>query len=266
MPTKNNSKVNVERAVPIHAIIIVEDIQVDEIIAEQMYKFVNKTNTRSKLPFPSVIALLCNEAKVTIPGDTLIPQEDPIDGVAMGRVRGPREPRQHQQVDEEAPQQQPQQFQQQENLPPDFMTSFNNTMAIMQLHYDQRCDTLQQKFDDAEEENTRNFCTINQRINQMDDQLSFLCYSHQLANENMLFPYRNTTRQMREMEQQGIPITMANLNIHRTREEEMGQERMRYEKILEEAAFQKAKEQNKGKERGVEKDYDDEETEDEGGE
>ncbi|MED6187632.1 hypothetical protein PIB30_078202, partial [Stylosanthes scabra] len=56
MPTTNRSKVNVERAVLIHAIIIGEDIQVDEIIAEQMYKFVNKTNTRSKLPFPSVIA------------------------------------------------------------------------------------------------------------------------------------------------------------------------------------------------------------------
>ncbi|MED6128051.1 hypothetical protein PIB30_093939 [Stylosanthes scabra] len=165
-----------------------------------MYKFVNKTNTRSKLPFPSVIALLCKESKVTIPADTLIPQEDPIDGVAMGR------------------------------------------------HYDQRWDTLQQKFDDAQEENRRNFGAINQRMNQMDDQLSFLCYSNQLANESMLFPYQNT-RQMREMEQQGIPITKANLNIHRTREEEMRQERMRYEKILEEAAAQKAKEQNKGKAR-----------------
>ncbi|MED6213794.1 hypothetical protein PIB30_096824 [Stylosanthes scabra] len=46
----------------------------------------------------------------------------------------------------------------------------------------------------------------------------------------------------------------------------MRQERMRYEKILEEAAAQKAKEQNKGKVREVEEDYDDEETEDEGGE
>ncbi|MED6123651.1 hypothetical protein PIB30_051157 [Stylosanthes scabra] len=139
-------------------------------------------------------------------------------------------------------------------------------MATMQQHYDQRWDTLQQKFDDAHEDNRRNFGAINQRMNQMDDQLSFLFYSHQLANESMLFPYQNTTRQMREIEQQGIPITMANLNIHRTREEEMRKERMRYEKILEEAAAQKAKEQNKGKARGVEEDYDDEETEDEGGE
>ncbi|MED6213616.1 hypothetical protein PIB30_095133 [Stylosanthes scabra] len=199
MPTTNRSKVNVERAVLIHAIIIGEDIQVDEIIAEQMYKFVNKTNTRSKLPFPSVIALLYKEAKVTIPGDTLILQEDPIDGVSMGR-----------------------------------------------------------KFDDAQEENKKNFGTINQRMNQMDNQLSFLCYSHQMANENMLFPYQNTTRQMQEMEQQSIPVTMANLNIHRNREEEMRQERMRYEKVLEEAAAQKAREQNKGKARRVKEEYDDE--------
>ncbi|MED6177418.1 hypothetical protein PIB30_097903 [Stylosanthes scabra] len=73
MPTTNRSEINVERAVLIHAITIGEDIQVDEIIAEQMYKFVNKTNTRSKLPFPSVIALLCKEVKATISGDTLIP-------------------------------------------------------------------------------------------------------------------------------------------------------------------------------------------------
>ncbi|MED6213795.1 hypothetical protein PIB30_096825 [Stylosanthes scabra] len=70
---------------------------------------------------------------------------------------------------------------------------FNNAMATMQQHYDQRWDTLQQKFDDAQEENRRNFGTINQRMNQMDDQLSFLCYSHQLENEIMLFSYQNTT-------------------------------------------------------------------------
>ncbi|MED6162225.1 hypothetical protein PIB30_068389 [Stylosanthes scabra] len=97
-------------------------------------EFVNKTNTRSKLSFLSVIAL-CKEAKVTIPGDTLIPQEDPIDGVAMGNVRGPREPRQNppheQEIEEEAPQQQHQNFQQQQNFPPDFMANFNNIMTAM---------------------------------------------------------------------------------------------------------------------------------------
>ncbi|MED6212241.1 hypothetical protein PIB30_081416 [Stylosanthes scabra] len=186
------------------------------------------------------------------------------------RVKGPREPRQNhsldQDVEEEAPQQQHQHVEQQQNLPPDFMANFDNTMAAIQQHYDQRWDAFQQKFDDAQEEKRRNFGTINQRMNQMDDQLSFLCYSHQMANESMLFPYQNTTRQMREMEQQGIPVTMANLNIYRNREEEMHQERMRYERVLEEAATQKAKEQNKGKARGAEEDYDDEEIDEEGGE
>ncbi|MED6165821.1 hypothetical protein PIB30_103325, partial [Stylosanthes scabra] len=49
----------------------------------------------------------------------------------------------------------------------------------------------------------------------MDDQLSFLCYSNQMANEQMLAPYQNTARQFKEMEMQGIPATMANLAIHR---------------------------------------------------
>ncbi|MED6149996.1 hypothetical protein PIB30_067928 [Stylosanthes scabra] len=64
-------------------------------------------------------------------------------------------------------------------------------------------------------------------MDRMDDQLSFLCYSNQMANEQMLFPYQNTSRQFKEMEMQGILVTMANLAIHRQREEEMNQERMR---------------------------------------
>ncbi|MED6203003.1 hypothetical protein PIB30_111273 [Stylosanthes scabra] len=36
-----------------------------------------------------------------------------------------------------------------------------------------------------------------------------------MANEQMLSPYQDTARQFREMEMQRIPITMANLTIHR---------------------------------------------------
>ncbi|MED6152035.1 hypothetical protein PIB30_088073 [Stylosanthes scabra] len=53
------------------------------------------------------------------------------------------------------------------------------------------------------------------------------------------------------MEMQGIPVTMANLAIHRQKEEEMNQERMRYDQILQEAAAQQAREANKGKAREV---------------
>ncbi|MED6200103.1 hypothetical protein PIB30_082002 [Stylosanthes scabra] len=72
-----------------------------------------------------------------------------------------------------------------------------------------------------------------------------------MANEQMLFPYQNTSRQFKEMEMQGIPVTMANLAIHWPKEEEMNQERMRYDQILQEAAAQQARETNKGKAREV---------------
>ncbi|MED6198815.1 hypothetical protein PIB30_070051 [Stylosanthes scabra] len=95
IPTTNRSEVTVERAVLIHSIIIGEDI---------------RTNLRSKLPFPGLISLLCQEKKVSIPRDTLIPRESGINGELMGRVREtrePREPRRQQQPRQEGqPQQQ----------------------------------------------------------------------------------------------------------------------------------------------------------------
>ncbi|MED6164499.1 hypothetical protein PIB30_090722 [Stylosanthes scabra] len=81
LPTTNHSKLTVKRAVLIHSIIIAENIDVEEIIAEQIYKFVYKTDTSSSLPFPSIIAALCVDARIpAIPDDTLIPQEPPIIG------------------------------------------------------------------------------------------------------------------------------------------------------------------------------------------
>ncbi|MED6209733.1 hypothetical protein PIB30_057614 [Stylosanthes scabra] len=53
------------------------------------------------------------------------------------------------------------------------------------------------------------------------------------------------------MEMQGIPVTMANLAVHRQREEEMNQERMRYDQILQEATAQQARETSKVKSREV---------------
>ncbi|MED6176502.1 hypothetical protein PIB30_088816, partial [Stylosanthes scabra] len=170
LPTTNRSELTIERAMLIHSIIIGENNNVEEIIAEQIYKFVYKTDTSSSLPFPSIIAALCADARIS---------------------------------------------------------------AIL------------------DKENRKSFEAINTRINRMDDQLSFLCYSNQMANEQMLFPYQNTSRQFKEMEMQGTPVTMANLVIHRKREEEMNQERMRYDQILQEAAAQQAREANKGKTREV---------------
>ncbi|MED6190415.1 hypothetical protein PIB30_105763, partial [Stylosanthes scabra] len=250
LPTTNRSELTVERAVLIHSIIIGENIDVEEIIAEQIYKYVYKTDLSSSLHFPSIIAALCLEAKAFIKDDTLIPQEPSIVGEAMmrtreTRTRNPREARQ------EAHQQQPQpQVYQQGEFPPNFYTHFDASMS-----------QIYKRLDQQQEENRKSFEAINTRMDRMDDQLSFLCYSNQMANEQMLFPYQNTARQFKEMEMQGIPVTMANLALHRQREEEIHQERMRYDQILQEAAAQQAKEANKGKAREIVPYYEEEESE-----
>ncbi|MED6226184.1 hypothetical protein PIB30_101018 [Stylosanthes scabra] len=212
LPTTNRSELTAERAMLIHSIIIDENINVEEIIAEQIYKFVYKTDISSSLPFPSIIAALCADVKIcAIPNDTLIPQEPPIVAEAMVRTREPRakNPRQARQAT--PPQQHPQQppqFQQQQDFSSSFYTHFDTSMS-----------QIQRRLDQQHEENRRSFEAINTRMDRMDDQLSFLCYSNQMAIEQMLSPYQNTARQFKEMEMQGIPVTMANLTIHRQREE-----------------------------------------------
>ncbi|MED6148299.1 hypothetical protein PIB30_051873, partial [Stylosanthes scabra] len=212
MPTTNRSELTVERAVLIHSIIIGENINVEEIISEQFYKFIYKTDLSSSLPYPSIIAALCLDAKVVpYKDDTMIPQEIPIAGEAMVRTRETRsrQPRQ------EVPPQQPPQVHQQHELPPSFYTHFDASMS-----------QIYRRLDEQQEENRKSFEAINTRMDRMDDQLSFLCYSNQMSNETMYYAYQNTARQFREMEAQGVPVTIANLAIHRHREEEMNRERM----------------------------------------
>ncbi|MED6150460.1 hypothetical protein PIB30_072547, partial [Stylosanthes scabra] len=212
LPTTNHLELTVERAMLIHSIIIGENINVKEIIAKQIYKFAYKTDISSSLPFPSIIAALCADAKIpAIPDDTLIPQEPPTVAEAMVRIRESRAKNPRQAT---PPQQQPQ-VQHQQEFPAGFYTQFDTSMS--QIH---------RKLDQQQEENRKSFEAINTSMDQMDDQLSFLCYSNQMANEQMLFPYRNTTRQFKEIQMQGIPVTMANLAIHRQRKEEINQERM----------------------------------------
>ncbi|MED6226338.1 hypothetical protein PIB30_102680 [Stylosanthes scabra] len=180
------TELTVERAMLIHSIIIGENINVEEIVAEQIYKFVYKTDISSSLPFPSITAALCADAKIpAIPDDTLIPQEPPIVAEAMVRTREPRAKNPRQAT---PPQQQPQ-VQHQQEFSAGFYTHFDTSMS--QIH---------RRLDQQQEENRKSFKAINTRMDQMDDQLSFLCYSNQMANEQMLFPYRNTTRQFKEME------------------------------------------------------------------
>ncbi|MED6149361.1 hypothetical protein PIB30_061595, partial [Stylosanthes scabra] len=221
--------------------------QLEEIIADQFYKFIYKTDLSSSLPFPGIVATLCLNVKVTtLKDDTLINQEMPIMGEVMVRVREPRarnpqanQARQEAPQQQQPPQEQPQVHQQQE-FPSNFYTHFDNSMSM-----------IYKRLDSQQEESRRSFEAINARMDRMDDQLSFLCYSNQMVNETMYFPYKNTARQMKEMEMQGIPVTIANLAIHRHREEEMNQERMRHDQMVQEATTERAREANKGKAREV---------------
>ncbi|MED6120645.1 hypothetical protein PIB30_022758 [Stylosanthes scabra] len=171
--TTNRSKVTVERAVLIHSTIIGENINVEEIIADQIYKFVYKTDLSSSLPFPSVISLLCKEAKAVVPDETMIPQEPSINGEAMIRVResrakNPKQARQEApQQQQQPPQEQPQpQVQQQQDFPSNFYTHFDNSMSM-----------IYRRLDSQQEESRRSFEALNTRMNKFDDQLSYLCYS-----------------------------------------------------------------------------------------
>ncbi|MED6212399.1 hypothetical protein PIB30_082902 [Stylosanthes scabra] len=205
----------------VHSIIIGEDIQVDEIIAEQIYKFSNKKGIRSKLPFPGVIQRLCNEAKASIPEDTMISMKPPISAKLMERVRGER-------------------------------TTTRQAPPLKKKKKMLKClKTLKSN------KNRKSFSDINTRLDTMDHQLNFLCNTNQFMNEDLLYPYQQTELTMRNTQGRGIPITLENLKINRQREEEMRIERQRYQRILDEAAAQRAKEQNKGKARRDEDDDDD---------
>ncbi|MED6212705.1 hypothetical protein PIB30_086175 [Stylosanthes scabra] len=146
LSTTNSSELTVERAMLIHPIIIGENINVEEIIAEQIYKFVYKTDISSSLLFPSIIAALCADARIpAIPDDTLIPQEPPIVVEAMARTIDARakNPRQARQAT--PPQQQPQ-FQHQQDFSSGFYTHFNTSMSQVYRRLDQQ-----------QEENRRSF-------------------------------------------------------------------------------------------------------------
>ncbi|MED6138325.1 hypothetical protein PIB30_073318 [Stylosanthes scabra] len=138
---------------------------------------------------------LCADAKIpAIKDDTLIPQEPPIMGVAMTRTRetrarNPRQARQEAPPQQQPPQEQPQpQVHHQQDFPPNFYT-----------HFDASTSQIYRRLDQQQEESRKSFETINTRMDRMDDQISFLCYSNQMANEQMLFPYQNTSRQFKEI-------------------------------------------------------------------
>ncbi|MED6162495.1 hypothetical protein PIB30_070960 [Stylosanthes scabra] len=161
MPTTNRSELTVESAVLIHSIIIGENINVEEIIAKQFYKFIYKTDLSSSLPFPHIITALCANAKVpSIKNDNLIPQEPAIVGEAMVRVRNQRARNQRQEAPpQQPPQEQPQpQINQQQDFPSSFYTHFDASMS-----------QIYRRLDQQQEESRKSFEAINTRMDGMDD-------------------------------------------------------------------------------------------------
>ncbi|MED6184634.1 hypothetical protein PIB30_049387 [Stylosanthes scabra] len=117
---------------------------------------------------------LCADAKISaIKDDTLIPQEPPIMGVAMirtreTRARNPRQARQEAPPQQQPPQEQPQpQVHHQQDFPPNFYTYFDASMS-----------QIYRRIDQQQEESRKSFEAINTRMDRMDDQISFLCYSN----------------------------------------------------------------------------------------
>ncbi|MED6198164.1 hypothetical protein PIB30_063387 [Stylosanthes scabra] len=173
MPTTNRSELTVERAVLIHSIIIGENINVEEIIAKQFYKFIYKTDLASNLPFPSIIAALCADAKVpAIKNDNLIPQESAIVGATMPRTRETRA-RQEAPPPQQPPQMPPQpQVHQQQEIPSNFYT-----------HFDASISQIYRKLDQQQEESRKSFEAINTRMDRMDDQLKAAAERAREANK-----------------------------------------------------------------------------------
>ncbi|MED6127831.1 hypothetical protein PIB30_091918 [Stylosanthes scabra] len=112
-----------------------------------------KADISSSLPFPSIIAALCADARIpAIPDDTLIPQEPPIVAEAMPRTREQRAKNPRQTKQATPPQQQPQ-VQHQQEFSADFYTHFDTSMS--QIH---------RRLDQQQEENRKSFEAINTRM------------------------------------------------------------------------------------------------------
>ncbi|MED6140519.1 hypothetical protein PIB30_093990 [Stylosanthes scabra] len=156
-----------------------KDYRLEHVLEDLCIEGADWTNLSSSLPFPSIIAALCADAKIpAIKDDALIPQEPPIMGVAMTRTRetrarNPRQARQEVPPQQQPPQEQPQpQVHHQQDFPPNFYTHFDASMS-----------QIYRRLDQQQEESRKRFEAINSRMDRMDDQISFLCYSNQMANK-----------------------------------------------------------------------------------
>ena len=73
----------------IHSIMIGEEIEVHEVIAQELYKVADKSSTLARLAFPHLICHLCNSAGIDIEEDILIEEDKPITKKRMEQAREP---------------------------------------------------------------------------------------------------------------------------------------------------------------------------------
>ncbi|MED6174396.1 hypothetical protein PIB30_068638, partial [Stylosanthes scabra] len=93
LPTTNQSKYTVKRAVLIHCIIHGQDVRVEKLIADAMADIVkNLHSTKPSMAFPNVIARLCEAAGVQYQAsgsDETVPKVRHITAVVMDNIRYP---------------------------------------------------------------------------------------------------------------------------------------------------------------------------------
>ncbi|KAL4344481.1 hypothetical protein AHAS_Ahas11G0182700 [Arachis hypogaea] len=87
IPTSNQSKVRVKRAVMIHCIMLGNKVEVHQVILQELYRIATKVSTSARLPIPHLIFHMCEAARVHIDGDTPIEVDRPITRRGMEHVR-----------------------------------------------------------------------------------------------------------------------------------------------------------------------------------
>ncbi|KAL4321887.1 hypothetical protein AHAS_Ahas14G0155400 [Arachis hypogaea] len=89
IPTSNQSKVTIDRAIMIHCIMIGSEVGVHGVIPQELYKKAEKPSTLARLAFPHLICHLCNSAGIVIEGDIPIEEDKPITKRRMEQTREP---------------------------------------------------------------------------------------------------------------------------------------------------------------------------------
>ena len=89
----------------IHSIMIGEEVEVHDVIANELYKIADKPSYMARLAFPHLICHLCYSAGVIIDGDVSIEEDKPITKKRMEQTREvPHGPQgEHEEVHQQMP-------------------------------------------------------------------------------------------------------------------------------------------------------------------